>query len=480
MGKLYEEGFGLALSRAKRNKVWSTLKEEVEVYLAGVEARKVPQQATREAVLESLASLDLNTPMEPSEVVSWTAQKLSEYQLHTTHPAYYGVFNPNPSTMSMPAEALTAVFNPQLASSASSMFCIEAEDYLIRLVADWFGFPEGQVEGIFTSGGTEANYSALLCALATHLEGWRENGLRGVQAWPRVYCTEESHHSTLRALRVAGLGTNALRVIPVHKNLKMNVQVLQSTIQEDRKAGETPLMIVGTLGTTSAGVVDSLEGLAEVAHAEKLWFHVDAAWGGAAALLPEFEELLAGLSRADSVTLDPHKWLSVSMGCGMFVTQKPGVLRETFGLEQSVYMPEETFTQSTTEPYRESLQWSRRFLGLRLLMTLMTHGLDGYREVLRHQVKMGEYLKEKLVANGWTLVNETPLPVACFTQEDVPLPEVLAHVNGTGETWLTDTVLRFSNERCLRIGISNFATQEEHIDLIVQKLNEAREAVRGS
>lgn len=473
-------GFGLLLSEEQRRKLWDAVGEELEGYLARVEGHPVPQQATREAVREELGGLDLSRPVAADEAARWAARQLERFQLHTAHPAYYGVFNPQASSMSVAADALVAAHNPQLASSASSMFCIEVEDWLVRTFAGYFGLPADGVEGIFTSGATEANYTAVLCALDHALEGWREQGLRGREAWPAIYVTEEAHHSTLRAARVLGLGTAAVRAVAVSADLRLDVSDLRAKVAADRAAGWHPLMVVATLGTTSAGVVDPLAAVAAAARDEGVWFHVDAAWGGAAAMLPEFADLIDGLGAADSVSFDPHKWLSVAMGCGMFMTRHAGLLTDTFGLEPSVYMPDETHAARATEPYRQSLQWSRRFMGLKLLLTLMVAGEEGYRAVLRHQVAMGDYLRRRLREEGWLLLNDTPLPVACFAagEDRAHVPEVLAAVNAGGRTWITNTVLRFDGKAVLRAGISNFSTREEHLDLLVEELGKAR-AARG-
>lgn len=481
------EGFGLCLSKIERDRLWSQLADSIEGYLGRVDSLAVPQRATREAVRELLDGEDFARARDPSEVVRWAAKALEDFQLHTSHPAYYGVFNPQPSTMSVAAEALAAAFNPQLASSASSLFCIEVEDRLVDFFADAFGFETDRREGIFTSGGTEANHTSLLAALNRALPEWRERGLSASPKPLCLYATEEAHHSILRSARAVGLGTDSVRILPVDAELRLDLGAFRAQLGRDQEAGYKPFYVVGTLGSTSAGVVDPLEGLAQVAGEENLWFHVDAAWGGAACLLPEFEALVRGVERADSVTLDPHKWLSISMGCGVYLSRHPGSLRETFGLEPSVYMPDETYGRPTTEPYRQSMQWSRRFLGLRLWMTLMVHGLEGYREVLRHQVRMGEELRRKLEASAWELVNSTPLPVVCFrppgvrarSEEASVLSEIMARVHATGRTWLTNTRLRFQDQPVLRAGISNFATQPEHLDVLVECLNQARQEVLG-
>src|SRR5439155_1329002 len=168
------------------------------------------------------------------------------------------------------------------------------------------------------------------------------------------------HHSFHKAARLCGLGTEALREIPVDPDLRLDPQVLSSRIVEDRRRGLAPFMVVATAGTTSAGAIDPIPDLAGIAEREGLWYHVDSAWGGAAALLPELRPLLAGIERADSITFDAHKWLSVPMGAGIFLTRHPSLLERTFGTGTS-YMPRDAAGLDIVDPYSHSMQWSPRF-----------------------------------------------------------------------------------------------------------------------
>jgi len=178
-----------------------------------------------------------------------------------------------------------------------------------------------------------------------------------------------------------------------------------------------PFLVAGTAGTTGAGIIDPLPALADLCARERLWLHVDAAWGGAAALVPEMRSVLAGIERADSITFDAHKWLSVPMGAGIFLTRHRDILDRTFRITTE-YMPREAEGMEVTEPYTHSMQWSRRFIGLKVFLTLAVAGWDGYAAAIRHQAAMGDLLRRELSENGWEIVNPTALPVVCFRDRD--------------------------------------------------------------
>jgi glutamate/tyrosine decarboxylase-like PLP-dependent enzyme len=240
-------------------------------------------------------------------------------------------------------------------------------------------------------------------------------------------------------------------------------------------------MLIGTAGTTAAGAIDPLQHLADVARAEDLWFHVDAAWGGAAALVPELRPALAGIERADSVTFDAHKWLSVPMGAGLFVTPHAGLLDETFAVAAS-YMP--TPLAGVADPYARSIQWSRRFIGLKVLMSLAVAGWEGYETALRHQTRMGTLLRERLALAGFRVVNDTPLPLVCFVDGRRPdgasatyLAKVRNVVASAGDAWISVARLGAERAPALRACITNVRTTERNLDALVGRLLHARESI---
>ena len=178
----------------------------------------------------------------------------------------------------------------------------------------------------------------------------------------------------------------------------MDLGDLARRVAEDRRSGLAPVMVVGTAGTTAAGAIDPLPELARFCRSQKLWFHVDAAWGGAAILSPRLRGHLAGIDAADSITCDAHKWFSVPMGAGMFFCRHPDVVGEAFRAQTS-YMPGKT-DGPVVDPYTTSVQWSRRFIGLKLFLALAQHGESGYVEMIEHQARMGDVLRESVRARG--------------------------------------------------------------------------------
>jgi glutamate/tyrosine decarboxylase-like PLP-dependent enzyme len=265
-------------------------------------------------------------------------------------------------------------------------------------------------------------------------------------------------------------------VVPVDDTLRLDPAALAELIRRDRAAGEIPFLVVATAGTTNAGVIDPLPAVAEIATAEGLWYHVDAAWGGAAALVPELRPLLAGIEAADSFTFDAHKWLSVPMAAGLFVTCHPHILEQTFRIE-TAYMPKEAQGLDVADPHMRSLQWSRRFIGLKVFLSLLVAGWEGYAAALRHQTAMGEMLRRELAAEGWEILNRTELPVVCFAPEgageEARVTAIAREVVESGEAWTSTT--RLGGKRtALRACITSYRTAPDDVRALVRVLGEAR------
>src|SRR5258706_6135397 len=407
----------LLLNQGQRAALWDRLIEHIEEYLTAVDSARVAPLLDAGALRTLLQPYDFTLPRDPLDAVDFVAQNCGQHQVHTSHAHYYGLFNPQPATISIAADALVAAFNPQLAGWSHSPFAVEVEQHLVHAFGVRFGYDAAQCDGTFTSGGAEANHTGLLCGLVHAFPQFAREGLRGLAAQPVFYVTGQSHHSLLKAARQCGLGTDAVREIPLDAAWKMDVGALASRIAQDRTAGLAPFLVAGTAGTTSAGIVDPLPALADLCGRENLWLHVDAAWGGAAALVPEMRSVLAGIERADSITFDAHKWLSGAMGAGSFLTRHRDILDRTFRITTE-YMPREAEGMEVTEPYTHSMQWSRRFIGLKVFLTWAVAGWDGYAAAIRHQAAMGDLLRRELSENGWEIVNPTALPVVCFRDRE--------------------------------------------------------------
>lgn len=467
-------------SPEERSALWSELVAQAEAYFGDVGSLPVAPTLNQADLQALFDTFSLDEPGSRIDVLHRFTRELKRHQVHTPHPCYFGLFNPAPAFMGILGDCITATLNPQLAAWSHSPLAVETERRMIHAFAGKFGLSQEHADGCLTSGGAEANLTALLCALTERWPGVLDSGVQSIAARPVFYASAESHHSFLKAARTAGLGRAALRTVPVTDELQMDSDALRRMIEEDRGLGYEPFLIIGTAGTTGAGVVDPLVAISEVARANRLWFHVDAAWGGAAVLVPELRAVLSGIETADSITFDPHKYLSIPMGAGMFLTRHRYALSRIFSVS-TAYMPKEGERLAVVDPYVHSMQWSRRFIGLKLFLTLATTGWDGYARILRHQSEMGDLLRGRLTASGWSIVNRTKLPVVCFTPSDEEWDMAMHQrasdaVVESGSAWIS-TIMLGGKKPALRACITNYRTGPEHIETLLVVLSNVRDGL---
>ncbi len=470
----------LRLDESTRQALWQKLVDTIESYLAGVPDLPVAPELDPQVVRLLLAPLDFSQPLDPLKALDFAAQNLWKHQVHTTHPRYFGLFNPASTTMGIAGDALVAAFNPQLAAWSHNPFADEVEAHLVRSFAARFGYDPAEADGTFTTGGAEANHTGVLTALVRAFPEFARQGVRALNRQPVFYVSTQSHHSFIKAARACGLGSDAVRYIRVDANLQMDAAALSRQIADDKSAGFAPFLAVATAGSTNAGVVDPIPLVGEIARREGLWLHVDAAWGGAAVFVPELRSVLEGIQGSDSITFDAHKWLSAPMSAGIYLTRHARILSETFRITTD-YMPADASGMNVVDPYTHSIQWSRRFIGLKVFLSLLAAGWEGYATVIRHQTAMGDLLRGELEANGWEVVNRTPLPVVCFVDgKGVPgrtpafIEGVARHVVDSGEAWISPTRLD-QNLPVLRACITNYMTGPDDIATLVQSLDRARQ-----
>jgi glutamate/tyrosine decarboxylase-like PLP-dependent enzyme len=473
----------LDLSSKDRGLLWKDLAQALETYRDTVASLPADPNPSADQVRGFLAACDFSQPMDPRKAFAFAVKGLTQFQTHTPHPRYFGLFNPAPATMGIVADALVAAFNPQLATWKHSPFGVEVERRLIRDFGGRFGYDPFQTDGVFVSGGSEANHTALLTALTHRFPEFARTGARGISSQPVFYVSLESHHSFHKAARMCGLGSIAVREIPVDSELRMSPRFLAEAIQKDRREGHMPFLIVATVGTTNAGTIDPIRRLAEIAAQEKLWLHADAAWGGAAVLVPELRPYLDGIECADSITLDAHKWLSVPMASGMYLTRHPGILGQTFRIA-TPYVPAKAEGDEIIDFYEHSMHWSRRLIGLKLFLTLCVAGWDGYAAVLRRMANLGEELRRQLTDSGWRIINRTPLPIVCFVdsrsergETQAYLAEIVRQVVESGKAWISTTRLGGSRP-AIRACITNYRTTSGDIRKLLLALEETRTKLR--
>jgi glutamate/tyrosine decarboxylase-like PLP-dependent enzyme len=472
----------LLLRKSSRTAVWRKTVRAIEAYLERVSHHAVGADFDPQTVRELVAGFDFASPIDALEALDRAVEGLWRHQTHTSHPRCFGLFVPAATTLGIASDALVAAFNPQLANWAHSPFAVEVERHLVRTFGAAFGYAPERADGTLTSGGAEANHTAIVAALAHSFPDFPERGLRALSGEPVLYMSAEGHGSIAKAARFCGLGSQCVRAIRVDAEWRADPADLAERIAADRRAGSLPFLVVGTAGTTGAGAIDPLDRLADVAESEGLWLHADAGWGGAAAFVPELRHVLAGVARADSIAFDAHKWLSAPMGAGFYLTRHSEPLERACEVT-AAYMPRDAEAPDVEDPYRRSLPWSRRFAGLKVLLALAVAGWDGYAAVLRNQVALGGALRHELERAGWGIVSSTPLPLVCFVDRWRPdgrsaeyLDAVARHVVSSGKAWLSTTRLG-SHTPALRACISNYRTTEDDVRLLIACLAEARREV---
>ena len=454
--------------------ILNKMRDEIIDFRLNCKDLTVVPEAEPDEIRNYLASkYNLKNPVPIEKVFSDIKYMMRKWNLHVTNPRYFGLFDPQVTLPSIIADTLTALYNPQLASWSHAPAANEIERFTLDFLLKRFGIDTKAGFANFTTGGAESNLTAVLLALTAKFPEYGDKGLRGLETQPVFYVSEETHHSFNKIAHITGLGRDAVRIIEADDNLKMDTIKLEQAVESDIENGFKPFLVVGTAGTTSAGIIDPLGKLADICSRYKLWFHVDAAWGGAAVLVPEYREYFNGIERADSITCDAHKWFSVSMGAGMFFTRDRENALKAFRIKTG-YMPDKII--NTVDFYASTIQWSRRFIGLKLFMTLAVLGEKGISDMVRKQIILGESLRKRLAADGWIIVNKTPLPLACFTHSrimggEVKTSDIIDAVLKMGKSWISETILR-GNMHVLRACITNYETTEEDISFLAAQLKE--------
>jgi glutamate/tyrosine decarboxylase-like PLP-dependent enzyme len=469
------------LSPEQRSQLLGYLMEELEGFYHQTELLKVTPDLDLEKVIDKVRSFDLKSAVEGRKALKSVMESMTEHTVHTPHPMYYGLYNPRANFAGILADVITAFLNPQLAAWSHAPYASEVEKYMVETFGILFGYPGNSVDGVFATGGAEANFTALLCALNHAFPGIGEKGMQSVKNPLVVYCSQETHHSILKGARVAGLGSASVRIIELDSQYKMRADHLEAEIKKDRKTGKVPVMVVATAGTTGTGTIDHLDEIGQICNRHKIWYHVDAAYGGATAVNPEFRQWIHGIEFSQSLIVDLHKWFSVPMATSMFITRNPEILHQTFHIKTG-YMPGDARNLQITDQFTHSFQWSRRFSGLKIFISLLLYGLDGYSEVIGHQISIGEKLRELLKADGWSIKNHTPLPVVCFSddsfREDPDFARTICDkIVRSGEAWISVYPIR--KREMLRACITNYNSGEKHVEKLVKLLDQAREEYKA-
>jgi aromatic-L-amino-acid decarboxylase len=390
---------------------------------------------------------------------------------HWQHPAYYAYFPANTSGPSVLGDLLCAGIGVQGMLWSTSPACTEVETVVLDWLAELLDLPErfrstSTGGGVIQDSASSATLVATLAALYRASGGaWRTNGSRatnGTATRYTVYTSTQGHSSIEKAARLAGLGDAAVRLVDIDENYAMRPCALRAALEADRAVGETPALVVATIGTTSTTAVDPLPEIGEICREYGVWLHVDAAYAGSAAVCPELRWTHTGVELADSYCFDPHKWLLTGFDCDAFwVADRAELIQALTVLPE--YLRNAATESGAVIDYRDwQVPLGRRFRALKLWLVMRWYGAEGLRAHVRSGVALAQRFADWVRADDrFDVVAPHPFSLVCFTMRDGDNEELLRRINATGQTYLTHTKL--GNNYVLRLAIGSPQTEERHV-----------------
>jgi glutamate/tyrosine decarboxylase-like PLP-dependent enzyme len=441
-------------------------------------------QRMEEAERQALMNLPLPaTPLSADEILRFLGEQILPHPMGNGHPRFFGWVNSPPDMLAVITEVLAAAMNPSCAGGDHA--AIYLEHCVIRWLMQLLGFPIDGSAGLLVSGGSAASLTALAAArhraLAQLGIDVRRHGVSGAHAKLRVYASTQVHTCVQKAVELLGLGSDSIRWIVVDEDCRISLDALRQAIQEDRQQGLFPFCIVASAGSVQTGAIDPLNALAEVASESNLWLHVDGAYGAAAMLDPNSKPLFRGIERADSIALDPHKWLSVPVECGCVLVRDGALLRDAFSLVPSYVRTEPGKGIGNLPWFAEyGFQQTRGFRALKIWVTLAHAGTAGLQQQIARQIALARYLEQRIEATpDLELRSKGKLSIVCFRyipKELAGNEEALNALNKTimermqanGTAFVTNTIL--DGRFLLRACILHYGSTERDIDAMLEAI----------
>jgi aromatic-L-amino-acid/L-tryptophan decarboxylase len=451
------------------------LVDRIAEFLASLVERPVNPAESPVAVREALGA-DRPLPQDGSDtkmLLNRAADLLFDHSLFNGHPRFWGYITSSAAPIGALADLLASAVNPNVGAWALSPMASEIEAQTLRWICEMLHYPADS-GGIFVSGGNVAN---LVCFLAGRRAKTgadvRKAGLKERRL--RAYCSQETHTWIQKAADISGLGSDSIRWIATNDQLQIDASALRKRIVEDLTAGDQPFLVVGNAGTVSTGAIDPLPDVAAICREFDLWFHVDGAYGGLAAVLPDAPSELAGLCEADSVAVDPHKWLYAPLEAGCAFVRRREDLESAFSWHPPYYH----FGSEATNYYDLGLQNSRGFRALKVWLALQQAGRDGYARMIADDIRLSRKLFEQIrrytdlepLTQSLSIASFRYVPVDPDRTEgrseaylDKLNRELLTRLQNSGVVYLSNAVVhgRFALRAC----IVNFRTSEKDIEAL--------------
>jgi aromatic-L-amino-acid/L-tryptophan decarboxylase len=424
--------------------------------------------ALRALALEGLSE----QPSSALEVLE-TAKRFLDTSVAQARPRYFAFIGSSGLEVGVLADALASTFDVNLATTARSADLIENQ--ALRFVAELFGYPFSG--GAFTSGGMVSNLTALTAARERALPDARRTGLNGRPA--ALYCSSEAHYSVRRAAEVLGIGADFVRGLPMDAQHRVQADAIADAIDADLEAGITPVAVVATAGTTLTGAIDPIAALADICAARGVWLHVDGAYGLPGAAVHEVRPRFAGLERADSISVDAHKWLYLPKACGVVLVKDRHTLTAAFSHNESYMLHDDSqplnFVDST-------LEYSRPFRALKLWMALRVHGAAQFRAAIRRNLEQAQLCANLVrTASDLELLTEPQLSTVPYRHVPDALRgnetalnrhnlELVRAMQDDGRVYISSALV--DGKHCLRPCFVNFRTSDDDVSVLIDVTRE--------
>ena len=391
--------------------------------------------------------------------------------VHWGHPAFLGYFGSTSNGPALLGEIVAAALNVSAMTWQTSPAATELETVVLRWIREMIGLPE-EFTGVVYDTASIATLHALAAAREVAGREIRARGLTGRRELPvfRVYASDQAHSSVEKSMIMLGLGEENVVRVASDTAYKLDPRALRAAMDADASAGRRPMAVVATVGTTSTASADPLREIATTCRAHDAWLHVDAAYGGAIAVLPEGRALMAGAELADSVVVNPHKWLFVPLDFSALFTRRPDVLRAVFALTPE-YLRGDATAGAAIDYMDYGIQLGRRFRALKAWMVFRSFGRDGIAARIREHCRLAALLASWIDAEPHVaLAAPQAMAIVCFrfappglddARADVLNERIVEAVNASGDAYLTHTRLR--GRSCVRVGIGNILTEERHL-----------------
>ena len=394
---------------------------------------------------------------------------------HWNHPNFHGLFSTSTSSVGVFGEMLSAAFDMKAMLWRTSPASTELEPVVLDWLRQMMDLPE-EFKGIIYDTASISTLHAIAMAREKLNLGIRENGMSGRTDLPllRVYCSEHTHNSIDKAVILLGLGQKSLVKIPTNERFEMDTEKLREAISDDKSAGHLPFCVIPTIGTTSSSSVDNVEKVADICERNNLWLHVDTAYAGSAAIVPEFQHYFKGMERADSVVTNPHKWLFTPFDLSVLYVKDLDLLKQTFSLVAEYLKVSETVTNQMDY----GIQLGRRVRSLKLWIVMRYFGQEGLIARLREHCRLA-----RLFANwvddseDFEMLAPVPFALVCFRAcpknvEDLDAlnEKIMNEINASGEAYLSHTKL--NGKFTLRLSVGSIRVEERHLRKVWDLLNE--------